>query len=39
MSDGTRIVSIARKNPVNAYTMGGIARDAGLNVERFLELL
>jgi len=36
MSDGVRIVTIPRHNPV---TMGGIARDAGLNVEQFKKLL
>ncbi|MEO6393708.1 MAG: type II toxin-antitoxin system HicA family toxin [Pyrinomonadaceae bacterium] len=39
MSDGIRIVVIPRHNPVNAFTMGGIARDAGLNVEQFRKLL
>ena len=39
MSDGVRIVTIPRHNPVNAFTMGGIARDAGLNVEEFKRLL
>ncbi|MGE5129382.1 MAG: type II toxin-antitoxin system HicA family toxin [Sphingomonadaceae bacterium] len=39
MSDGRRIVTIPRHNLVNAFTMGGIARDAGLSVERFRELL
>ena len=39
MSDGTRIVTIPRNNPVNAFTMGGIARDAGLTVEQFRKLL
>jgi len=39
MSDGTRIVTIPRHNPIDAYTMGGIARDAGLSVERFRMLL
>jgi predicted RNA binding protein YcfA (HicA-like mRNA interferase family) len=39
MSDGRRIVVVPRKNPVNAFTMGGIARDAGLTVEQFRELL
>ena len=39
MSDGIRIVTIPRHNPVNAFTMGGIARDAGLNVEQFKKLL
>ena len=39
MTDGTRIVTIPRHNPVNAFTMGGIARDAGLTVEQFRKLL
>jgi predicted RNA binding protein YcfA (HicA-like mRNA interferase family) len=39
MSDGTRIVTIPRHNPVNAFTMGGIARDAGLTPEQFRDLL
>ena len=39
MSDGVRIVTIPRHNPVNAFTMGGIARDAGLSVEQFKRLL
>jgi predicted RNA binding protein YcfA (HicA-like mRNA interferase family) len=39
MSDGIRILTIPRHNPVNAYTMGGIARDAGLSVEEFKKLL
>jgi predicted RNA binding protein YcfA (HicA-like mRNA interferase family) len=39
MSDGARIVTIPRHNPVNAFTMGGIARDAGLTVEQFKKLL
>jgi predicted RNA binding protein YcfA (HicA-like mRNA interferase family) len=39
MSDGIRIVTIPRHNPVNALTMGGIARDAGLSVEEFRKLL
>jgi predicted RNA binding protein YcfA (HicA-like mRNA interferase family) len=39
MSDGTRILTIPRHNPVNAFTMSGIVRDAGLTVEEFRELL
>jgi predicted RNA binding protein YcfA (HicA-like mRNA interferase family) len=39
MSDGVRIVTIPRHNPVNAFTMGGIARNAGLTVEEFKRLL
>jgi predicted RNA binding protein YcfA (HicA-like mRNA interferase family) len=39
MTEGARIVTIPRHNPVNAFTMGGIARDAGLTVEGFRALL
>lgn len=39
MSKGSRFVTIPRNNPINAYTMGGIAEDAGLTVEDFRELL
>jgi predicted RNA binding protein YcfA (HicA-like mRNA interferase family) len=39
MTDGIRIVTIPRHNPVNAITMGGIVRDAGLDVKRFRSLL
>lgn len=39
MSDGVRILTIPHANPVNAYTMGGIVRDAGLTVEEFRKLL
>ena len=39
MSDGVRILTLLRNNPVNAYTMGGIVRDAGLTVEEFRALL
>ena len=39
MSDGVRILTIPRHNPVNAFTMGGIARDSGLGVEEFKKLL
>ena len=39
MSNGTRILTIPRHDPVNAFTLGGIARDAGLTVEQFRELL
>lgn len=39
MSDGTRIITIPRHNPVNAFTMGGIVQDAGLTPERFRDLL
>ena len=39
MTDGSRILTIPRHNPVNAYTMGGIVRDAGLSEQQFRELL
>lgn len=39
MTDGVRILTIPRHNPVNALTMGGIVRDAGLSVEEFRKLL
>jgi predicted RNA binding protein YcfA (HicA-like mRNA interferase family) len=39
MSDSIRILTIPRHNPVNAFTMGGIVRDAGLTVEEFKKLL
>jgi predicted RNA binding protein YcfA (HicA-like mRNA interferase family) len=39
MSDGVRILTIPRHNPVNAFTMGGIVRDAGLTIEEFRKLL
>lgn len=39
MSDGRRTVTIPRHNPVNAFTMFGIVRDAGLTLEQFRDLL
>ena len=39
MSDGRRILTIPRHNPVNAYTMGGLVQDAGLSIEEFKKLL
>jgi hypothetical protein len=39
MSNGTRILTIPRHNPVNAFTLGGIVRDAGLTIEQFRDLL
>jgi predicted RNA binding protein YcfA (HicA-like mRNA interferase family) len=39
MSDGVRILTIPRHNPINAITMGGIVRDAGLTIEEFRALL
>ena len=39
MSDGIRILTIPRHNPINAFTMGGIVRDSGLSEEEFRALL
>ncbi len=39
MTNGLRIVTIPRHNPVNAFTMGGITRDAGMTIEEFKKLL
>lgn len=39
MSDGVRILTIPRANPINAHTMGGIVRDAGITVTQFKENL
>jgi len=34
-----KIITIPRENPVDAYTMAGIIKDAGLTVEEFKNLL
>jgi len=39
MTDDVRIVTIPRHDPVDAYTMAGLVRDAGLTEQRFRELL
>lgn len=39
MTNGSRILTIPRHNPVNAITMGNIIRDAGLNNDSFKQLL
>lgn len=39
MTDSVRILTIPRHNPINAHTMGGIVRDAGLAVDEFRRLL
>ncbi len=39
MTDGSRIITVPRNDPVNAYTMAGIVHDAGLTVEGFRRLL
>lgn len=39
MSNGERFITIPRHNPIKAFTMGGIVRDAGLTVDGFKKLL
>jgi predicted RNA binding protein YcfA (HicA-like mRNA interferase family) len=39
MTDGARILTIPRHDPVDAHTMGGIVRDAGLTPQQFRDLL
>ncbi|MDD5289368.1 MAG: type II toxin-antitoxin system HicA family toxin [Dehalococcoidales bacterium] len=39
MTNGERIITIPRANPINAYTMAGIINDAGLSIEEFKKLL
>jgi len=34
-----RIIIIPRNNPINAFTMAGIIKDAGLTIEEFKKLL
>lgn len=39
MTNGERIITIPREDPVDAFTMAGIVRDAGLTIEEFKKLL
>ncbi|GAB6905164.1 hypothetical protein JCM12296A_09990 [Desulfosarcina cetonica] len=39
MSNGQRFLTVPRNNPINAFTMGGIVKDAGLTVTEFRKLL
>ena len=39
LTDGKRILTVPRNNPVNAFTMGRIVQDAGLTVREFKDLL
>jgi predicted RNA binding protein YcfA (HicA-like mRNA interferase family) len=39
MTDGEHIVTIPRANPINAFTMAGIVKDAGLSMRDFRKLL
>ncbi|MFT5368991.1 MAG: putative RNA binding protein YcfA (HicA-like mRNA interferase family) [Candidatus Latescibacterota bacterium] len=38
MTNGQRILTIPRANPIDANTMGGIIKDAGLTVDEFKAL-
>jgi predicted RNA binding protein YcfA (HicA-like mRNA interferase family) len=39
MSDGMRTLTIPRHNPVNSFTMGDIAKQAGFTPDQFRKLL
>lgn len=39
MTNGERIITIPRANPVDAFTMAGIVKDAGLSIDEFKKLL
>jgi predicted RNA binding protein YcfA (HicA-like mRNA interferase family) len=39
MTDGVRTITIPRNNPISAYTMKGIVKDAGMTVDEFRKLL
>ena len=39
MSNGVRTLTIPRHNPINAYTMGNIAKQAGFTPEEFRKLV
>ena len=35
MTNGERIITIPRANPINAFTLAGIVKDAALSIEEF----
>lgn len=39
MTNGKRIITIPRADPINSFTMTGIVKDAGLGIEEFRKLL
>ena len=39
MTNGERIITIPRVNPIDAFTMAGIVKDAGLSNDDFKKLL
>lgn len=39
MTDGDRVITIPRENPIDAFTMAGIIKDAGMTIQDFKGLL
>ena len=39
MTNGERIIIVPSADPVDAFIMGGIIKDAGMTIEEFKELL
>ncbi len=39
MTNGERIITIPRSNPVNSFTMAGIIKDSGISIKEFKKLL
>ncbi len=39
MTNGARIIVLPRADPIDAFTMGGIIKDAGMTIEEFKKLL
>ena len=39
MTNGERVITIPRANPINAFTMAGMIQDAGLSIQKFKKLL
>ncbi|MEM8962268.1 MAG: hypothetical protein AAGD38_12365 [Acidobacteriota bacterium] len=39
MTDGVRILTIPRSTSINAFTMAGLVRDAGMTIDQFKKLV
>ena len=39
MTNGERIITVPRADPIDAFTMAGIVKDAGLTIDEFKKLL
>ena len=39
MTGDDHVITIPRANPINAFTMAGIVKDAGLSIREFKKLL